>query len=361
MIPKDIEHATFAIVPGGSMGEAIGLLAARRGHQVNIYRRPKEMDAGEKVKFPPNVTVHSSLKETMRGADVLVLAPPTQNFEGLAREALPLLGRDTIVMSASKGLQKDTQRRPSKILEDLDPMISYRMAVMAGPNLSVGIVNNDETGTVIASYNLEVANALRRMLETSRFVVQTEQDVVGVELGGAFKNIVALAAGMFGEKNVPPNTGALYTTRLLSELVDVAQNEGAEPGTFTGLSWFGDIYLCGTDNGSRNYKAGALIVNEPTSARGFLLRNDPWLAEGVHTAGPALALARACGIYNTPTLDLINRIVCEEQDPAEAINQLMGIPPSRERTGFRSPRFYVGALARRVRYLGLGFARGMVD
>ncbi len=320
MISK--EQLNLAVVPGGSMGQAIALIAAQKGHNVRVYRRAHEVDTRERVNLPDNVKIFSSLKDTVTGVDVLVLAPPTQIFEELARESLFYLKRESLILSASKGLQKGTNHRPSQILENLDQTLRPRIAVMSGPNLASGILRGDETGTVIAAYNSKVANYLRDRLENPKFIIQAEKDLIGVELGGAFKNLVALAAGMFDEINMSANTKAYYITKLVSELVEVALRQGAKSSTFTGLSWLGDIFLCTTDNESRNYRAGELLVKNPRAAQGFLSEDKPWLAEGVHTIAPAYALARVSNINSTPILDLINNAVYTEQSLEDAINRL---------------------------------------
>lgn len=357
MISKE-QSASIGVVPGGQMGGGIALAVARRNHEVTIYKpepdsirrfhRDHVVDVPDQTEYPANVRVTYSLRDAVERAAILFLAPASQRFEELASEVLPYLKPDCIVVTATKGLAGNGRR----MSEMLDTTLTYRSAVMSGPNLSSGLERGDITGTVIASYAPEVSAYLQDVLSTPEFSIETEEDVVGVELGGAFKNLVALYAGMFDEMAVPANTKATYLTRLVGELVEIAKKQGAESDTFTGLSWLRDILLCYTDNNSRNHRAGEYLVQQPGSADEFLSGRKLWLAEGVHTIKPTIALARSCnlGINDTPNLNLIYGIVHEEQDPRKVINELM-LKPMIEHRKLRSPRFHADRVVKRVGYM----------
>lgn len=348
------------IVPGGSMGEAMALVAARRGYLVNVCQREGKRDGSEVNKYSPNIHIVHSIEEAVCGADILVIASRSQKFEEQVREALVCLPTKSRILITTKGLQIGTNRRMSQILEDLDPSRRYDFGVLSGPNLASGIKKGDITGTIIASYSPEVSYELKDRLGSASLVIEEDDDVVGVELGGAFKNLVALFAGMLDELKVSANTKAFYVTQLFNECAEIAVRQGADWRTLTNLAWVGDTLLCTADNESRNHRAGEHLVKHPGSARRFLT-DELWLAEGIFTTGPAWVLARASGmdIDETPYLNLLNNIVLHGEDPKKAINELMG-KQVRGFRGLRSPRFYADRVIGRLRYMALGMSKAII-
>lgn len=348
------------IVPGGSMGEAMALIAARRGYPVNLYQREGKRDGSEVNRYFPSIQVVHSIKEAVSGVDIFIIASRSQQFEEQVREALVYLPSKSKIVITTKGLQLGTNRRMSQILEELDPTRRYDFGVMSGPNLASGIKKGDITGTIIASYSPETSYELKDKLGSASFAIEEDDDVVGVEFGGAFKNVVALFAGMLDELKVSANTKAFYVTQLFSECAEIAVRQGADWRTLTRLAWLGDTLLCTVDNDSRNHRAGEYLVKHPDSASRFL-SGELWLAEGVFTIEPTLVLARASDMNTdeTPYLNLLNNIVRYGEDPKKSINELMGKQVRRFR-GLRSTKFYADRVVGRLRYMALGMGRAIM-
>lgn len=359
------EQLKIGIVPFGSMGRGIAAVAERRGHQLSAYQRPNEIDRPAGSRNIGNVVVTSSMKEAVEGVNILFIASPSPAYEELAGEALSYTRSDCIVVSTTKALHPDG-RRMTQVLEDLDRTgtIRYRMAVMSGANLSSDMEKGDIMGTMMASYEPKLPEYLRDVLQNPRFEVQPEEDVVATELGGAFKGVIALYAGMLDKLGTAASTKAKYITDLANECREIAERQGAESVSFISYSWLADILLCTVDNQSRSHKAGERIIIEPKSTEKFL-SGQLWLAEGVHTIKPALTLARSCNLNpdDTPTINLINGIVHQGVDPVKAINELMGRSPRRGFRKLKSARFHANRVLMRLGYttqqLGRTFTRAL--
>lgn len=338
------------------MGSALAWLFAKR-HDVRLFfqdpedtadfqrtRRSKRL-AG--VDMPKNVIPTSDIKQFTGGANLVVLVPPSQAFRSFSKELMPFVGSNCDIMSASKGLERGTNQRMTEILLEADPTRIDHIAVLSGPNLAKEIARSAIAGTVIAAYNLDTAGRIQSYLmpdsRPDRFRVYISEDVVGVELGGALKNVMALGAGIADGLGVVSSTKALYFTRALEEMVKFGTSLDACEETFRGLAVVGDLFLSCCGESTRNYRAGLKIAQGQSAEE--ILSSE--LAEGLHTIKSAIELAKIYRI-DTPIMSALYAVIYEGLDIAEGIERLMGRQPTKEHLRDKGPVFQLARLGMRA-------------
>lgn len=255
-----------AVLGGGSFGTAIANIIACNNHQTSLWMRSAEQalqcqSARQNARYLPGYTLNEQLVITadlalaVGGADLVFVSIPSHSFRDVTRQIKPLLGADTIVVSTAKGIEPEGGLTlMSQILEQELP--DHPIGVLSGPNFAKEIVQQQQTGTVIASENESVIDIVQHTLKSSTFRVYANHDRYGVELGGALKNIYAIICGMAAALGAGHNTQAMLLTRSLAEMGRFAQTMGANPMTFLGLAGVGDLILTCTSDLSRNYRVG---------------------------------------------------------------------------------------------------------
>jgi len=317
------------IIGSGSWGTALANLLAENGHTPYLWDVDGELLAAmskdrENKRYLPGHAVHervkiaSSAKECLKDADFVVMAVPTQHFRSALAAALPDMSKSAIIVNVAKGIELGSLVTPSIIRAEAAP--EHMFAVLSGPSHAEEVAGGMPTTVVVASEDMEVAEAVQDVFMTQRFRIYTSSDVIGVELGGALKNVIALGAGISDGMEYGDNTKAALMTRGLAEMARLGQAMGANRDTFFGLSGMGDLAVTCMSAHSRNRCCGVMIGNgvppkEAIAAVGMIV-------EGIPTAEAARALARKLGV-ETPIIDSICRIVSGEAPPETELTALM--------------------------------------
>ncbi len=307
-----MERFNIVVVPAGRWGSALAIPLSDNGHNVKLYQS--------------SVFTTSSLKEAVLGADILILACNSAHVRSLFQKITSNLPKDTIVLCVSKGIEEDTNFCMSQVLTDIEPKIGSRLAVLSGPNFAAEVAQRLPTMTIVASENTSVAKLLQRVFTTKNFRVYIQDDVLGVELGGALKNVIALGVGIGDGLKLGENGRAALITRGITEIMRLGTAMGAQRQTFTGLSGMGDLILTCTSKKSRNHQAG-LKIGRGLNPKDLLSSNET--IEGLHTVKAAVKLAKEKGI-KVPIMETVYKIVYQGLKPKGGFKQLMELELSSE-------------------------------
>lgn len=327
----------ISILPTGAWGTALAVPLSDNGHNVKFYFRHTEDSANfnktkenskrlPKIKFNGRVFATSSLEEAVEDADVIVLACDSAHVRNFFSQIKPSLNEKTKILCVSKGIEEDTNLCMTQVLKEIDSEISSRLAVLSGPNFAIEVGKKLPTMTVIASDNKQVAEQLQEIFSGENFRVYTQDDVMGVELGGALKNIIAIGVGIGDGLRYGENGRAALITRGIAEMIRLGTIMGANELTFAGLSGMGDLILTCTSGKSRNHKAGLKIGKgiDPKE----LFSSDETI-EGLHTVKAVHEIAKAKNI-ELPIMEMVYKIVYQGLKPKEGFKQLMRLELSSE-------------------------------
>jgi len=321
----------------GSWGTTLAIVLARQHTRVTLLARGQEEAAalrlaGENSRFLPGVPFPPSLTVSADGAiladaETLTLAVPSEAMPSAVIWAEPLLARQAVVISGSKGLAQSDGARPRRLTELIAGTLPNPVCALSGPNLAREVARGLPSTTVVASNDPATAAAVQRLFTDRGFRVYTSADVVGVELGGALKNVVALAAGVADGMQLGDNAKAALITRGLAEISRLGRALGAEPLTFAGLAGMGDLVATCASPLSRNRRLGEALA----SGRGLAeaQREVGQLAEGVPTTRAAVELARQAGV-EMPIAQQMHAVLFEGKDPRNAVLDLMQREPKAE-------------------------------
>jgi glycerol-3-phosphate dehydrogenase (NAD(P)+) len=322
----------LAVVGAGAWGTALAVQAARAGFAPRLWVFEPELleilrKSSENAWFLPGVPLPEpveplgDLRRAVEDAETVVIAVPSHVFRGVARAMAPHLAPGARVLSAAKGIEEDRLARMSEILaEVLSPAHARRVAVLSGPTFAHEVGLGRPTAAVLASADGTLARSLQAALATPTFRLYTQSDVTGVELGGALKNVMAIATGIADGLDLGQNARAALLTRGLAEITRLGVALGARARTFAGLAGLGDLILTCTGELSRNRRLGLAL------ARGESLAD--WqagtrsVAEGARTARAALALAGRAGVV-TPVIAEVSAVLFERKAPREALLTLL--------------------------------------
>ncbi|MBI4297597.1 MAG: NAD(P)-dependent glycerol-3-phosphate dehydrogenase [Chloroflexi bacterium] len=321
----------IGIIGTTAWGTTLAIMMARRGMGVGLWARTPEeaqrlaQDGENRARlpgfpFPPGLLVTSSLEEALSGAEMTILAVPSQTMRGNVAQAHPYLARDTILLSAAKGLEVETGKRMSQAMAEEAPALTDRIAVLSGPNLSQEIARGLPASAVAASSNKEVALQAQRLLMSPVFRVYTSEDVVGVELGGALKNIIALGAGMSDGLGYGDNAKAALMARGLAEITRLGVALGANHLTFSGLAGLGDLVATCSSPLSRNHYVGVELARGRPLQEVLASMNQ--VAEGMPTTVAARRLARERGV-EMPIAEGMYRVLYEGLEVRRAVAELL--------------------------------------
>jgi glycerol-3-phosphate dehydrogenase (NAD(P)+) len=338
---------SLAVVGTGAWGVTLALQAVRAGGAALLLARTEAeaealRAAGESPRLPgvslPAALTISADAATLRERGAVVLAVPAQTMGANVAAIGGFLAPQAIVVSASKGLEMGSARRMSEVIgaalaagDATAGGARRRIAALSGPNLAMEVATGKAASTVVACADESAAAAIRAALMTAQFRIYTSQDVVGVELGGALKNIIALGAGMADGLESGDNGKAALMTRGLAEIARLGKAAGAEPLTFSGLAGLGDLLATCMSPLSRNRTLGERLARGDTLDEARAGTNQ--VAEGVTTTVAALQLARRYDV-EMPITALMHRVLFEGLSPREAGVALMQRDPKRELEGF---------------------------
>ena len=318
-----------AVIGAGAWGTALADLLARNEHQVVLWSY--ESDVAESVnarhsnpRFLPGASLSRSLRATvsledaLRGAELVTYVTPSHVLRGIARRGAPATSPGATLVVASKGIERETLRMMTDVVREESGAGS--VVALSGPSFAAEVAQRQATAVVAASVNEADAICAQRAFSNAAFRVYTHDDEIGVELGGALKNVMAIATGMAEGLGLGYNSRAALITRGLAEITRLGDALGANPRTLAGLAGLGDLVLTCTGALSRNRALGAEIGRGATLDEALATRDT--VAEGVVTTQSAHALAAREGV-EMPIVSAVHRILFEEQSPRDAINDLM--------------------------------------
>lgn len=324
-------HA-ITVVGTGSWGTTLALMLARAGRPVTLLAR-SEAEAEQltssrvnqrylpDIELPPSLGITGDVAESLLNAQLVLLAVPSQTMRANVQKLRPFLLPGTVVLSCAKGLEQGTLNRMSSVIaQELEPDYTPAIGVLSGPNIATEVVAGQPATTVVATNGAEAARLAQQLLHTLGFRVYTSDDVLGVELAGALKNIIALGAGISDGMRAGDNAKAAFMTRGLAEIARLGVNLGANPLTFAGLAGLGDLVATCASPHSRNRRLGEALAQGMSLAAAKARLGQ--VAEGVTTVQTARALAEVRGV-EMPITRQLYAVLFEQQSPRDAIVALM--------------------------------------
>ena len=333
----------IAIIGTTTWGITLGVVLAHKGLEVRLWARTEQeatelRNAGPNptllpdIAFPPHLSITSSLSEALADVEAVILAVPSQTMRHNIKLVEGYLkASSTLVISAAKGLEIGSNKRMSHVIaEEIDPRFRSNICVLSGPNLSREILNNLPAASVVAAWDEAIARKTQRLLTTSNFCVYTNTDIIGVELGGALKNIIALGAGIADGLGYGDNAKAAFMTRGLTEMTALGVALGANPLTFSGLAGLGDLIATCASPLSRNHYVGVELTKGCSLEE--ITASMTGVAEGVSTTIAAWNLAQQMGL-EMPITERIYQVLYEGVDPRQAAVELMAAEARNELTG----------------------------
>jgi len=309
-----------AIIGNTSWGNTLGALLSDKGAEVKLWTR-SETEAEESNQGRRSYSSTSHIEEALRETDLVIWAVPSQKLRENVIQAKDYLAGSMLLMSAAKGLEVDSGKRMSEVLaEEIAPSLGGQICVLSGPNLAGEIARGLPAASVIAAHDITLAEEARKSMESAKFVISSSDDVVGVELGGALKNVIALGAGMMDGLGLGDNAKGAFIAWGWSEVVSLGVSLGARASTFYGLAGLGDLITTCASTLSRNHYVGCQLAKGRPLAE--ISASMAHVAEGVATTAAARRLANNQGL-KLPVIDLIHGVLFE------------GLPPSRVLTEFK--------------------------
>jgi glycerol-3-phosphate dehydrogenase (NAD(P)+) len=322
----------IGVVGAGSWGTTLADLLADKGYPVQLWayetelvermRSNRENDVYlSGVKLSDRLSFTNSISDAVAGKGLVLFVPPSQVLRGVLQAALPYLSPSTLLVSASKGIENDSLKTMSELFNEVLPQErAAQVGYLSGPSFAKEVAQRLPTAVAVAAVDEVAAQKIQQVFSTETFRVYTNSDVVGTELGGALKNVIALAAGVADGLGFGYNSRAALITRGLAEMSRIGLALGADPKTFAGLAGMGDLVLTCTGDLSRNRSVGIEI------GRGrqldAILSEMTMVAEGVKTTLSAYQLARKLNV-ETPIIDQTYQILYEGKDARTAVSELM--------------------------------------
>ena len=321
--------ANVGVLGAGSWGTALSVLLTENGHQVTVWsidenevkmlneKREHELKLPG-VKLPDSLVITGNMEDTIRGRDFLVLAVPSPFTRSTAKKMAPYVADGQIIVDVAKGIEESTLLTLSKQIEQEIPQAD--VAVLSGPSHAEEVGRKLPTTCVIGAKTRKTAEYLQSMFISPVFRVYTSPDILGIELGGSLKNVIALAAGIADGLGYGDNTKAALITRGIAEIARLGVKMGGKIETFTGLTGIGDLIVTCASVHSRNRKAGYLIGQGMSMQEA--MDEVKMVVEGVYSAKAAAKLAEKYGV-SMPIVDEVNAVLFDGKSPAEAVNDLM--------------------------------------
>jgi glycerol-3-phosphate dehydrogenase (NAD(P)+) len=329
-----------AVLGAGSWGTALAKVLADNGFHTQLWGRdPALLDdiraRAENVRYlpgirlPERVVPTARLADALEGSEVITIVVPSHALRSLAHELLDLLPSEVPIVNAMKGIENDSLELPSQILErTLPARLHAQLTYLSGPSFAREVALGDPTAVLVAGHEPKYTHAAQLAFSNPRMRVYSTDDVIGVEVGGALKNVIAIAAGIADGLGLGHNSRAALITRGLAEMSRLAQKLGAHPLTLSGLSGMGDLVLTCTGDLSRNRHVGMEIGRGKKLPQ--ILSEMTMVAEGVRTTKSAYELSRREGVQ-MPIVEGIHRILYQHADPRHELDDLMARTPRPER------------------------------
>lgn len=321
-----------AVIGAGAWGTSLARHLANKGLSVCLWAY--EQDVVETIRkkrentvflsgvqLPSSLSVTASLQESIQDVDLLVFAVPSHAARSVLQQLGRLVPHPIPIVSATKGIEEGTLKLMSQVMEDVFPSnLHPSMFVLSGPSFAMEVCHDQPTAIVLAGQETDTVRSLQHVFMTPCFRVYAGTDVTGVQLGGALKNVMAIAAGVVDGLNLGHNARAALITRGLAEMIRLGIALGADPKTFYGLSGAGDLVLTCTGPLSRNHTVGVRLGRGETLSR--ILEGAQAVAEGVRTSSAAAGLARRYEV-DMPIVQAVCAVLFEGKSPRQAVSELM--------------------------------------
>jgi len=332
-------ESNITIIGAGAWGTTLSWLLGNRGHWVTLWARKPEFAAQvqqqrENSKYLPGVvlpdivTVTSDLPGALADARAVIIAVPSHGFRDVVVRIAEYIPVGTLILSVVKGLERGTAMRMSQILaEELSDPPAYPIVVLSGPNLSGEVVQGMPAVSVAASDNPDATECVQRLFSSERFRIYRNYDIIGVELCGALKNIIAIASGISDGLGFGDNAKAALITRGLTEIGRLGVQLGAQPATFWGIAGIGDLVTTCNSQLSRNWQVGKRLANGETLSA--VQSSTSAIAEGIYTTIAARELAAKLDT-EMPVTNTVYRILFEGASPTAEVGYLMSRPHKAE-------------------------------
>ena len=331
--------ATIGVVGTTGWGTTLAIITAREGHTVRLLARSSEEAArlrlaNENSQYLPGASFHPSMQithdptEALGGVDLTILAVPSSTLRQNVKNVGEYIDNETVIVSAVEGLEIETGSRMSEVIrQELDGAAATPICALSGPNLAREIIRGKLSSTVVASPDEDAAKKAQSILNSSVFRVYTNTDIVGVELGGALKNIIAIGAGICDGLQMGDNVKAAFMTRGLVEIARLGVAAGARQMTMAGLAGMGDLIATCSSDLSRNHQVGTLLSRGKTLTEIRSEMNN--VAEGINTTAAARDMAAELGV-EMPITEVTYRVLFEGMSVDRAVSELMGRAPTPE-------------------------------
>ncbi|MBE6068294.1 MAG: NAD(P)H-dependent glycerol-3-phosphate dehydrogenase [Clostridium lundense] len=320
---------SITFLGGGSFGTALSIMMAKKGFDVFVWDRSHETidninNKRENINYLPGVVVpHNvyatlNIEEALEKSKYIVLSVPSQAIREVAGKIRPYLKKDSIIISIAKGIDENTGERLSEVIRD--EISDNGIVILSGPSHAEEVALDIPTTVVASSEDMSYAKEIQNVFMTNKFRVYTNSDLIGVEIGGAVKNIIALAAGISDGIGYGDNAKAALMTRGMSEIIRIGEKLGGKAETFSGLTGFGDLIVTCTSMHSRNRRAGILIGKgvPPDEA----VKEIGMVVEGIKACKAFYNLKEKLDI-SMPITDVLYKVVFEGKDPKYAVYELM--------------------------------------
>ena len=322
----------FAVIGSGAWGTALAVILSAGGNEVTIWSREKEVMDDilhnhensvflPGIKFTQNIGATLSLETAVKDAEVVVMAVPAQFMRSMCKQLAPYLDPSVPVLICSKGIEQDTGALMSEVVATELP--SNKIAILSGPTFAGETASGTPTSVTIACKDKDIGEALVKAFGTKTFRPYYSDDVIGAQIGGAVKNVLAIAAGIVEGKSLGDNTRAALITRGLAEIVRLAKAKGGAAATLMGMSGIGDLLLTANSHQSRNYTVGVELGKGKTLHE--IMDGRRSVAEGVFTARAVTKLAQNIGV-EMPICEAVDKVLNEGANVDEMILSLLSRP-----------------------------------
>ncbi len=322
-------YSSVSFLGGGSFGTALSIILSKKGIKVNIWDRNKNIveDINEKrenirylhgVVIPQNVDASNDAKSVIKKGEVLVLSVPSQAVREVLRNFKNFIREDQIIVNIAKGIEEKSGKRLSKVIQEELPL--NKVVVLSGPSHAEEVARDIPTTVAVSSENMEYAKKIQDLFMTNKFRVYTNEDIIGVEIGGAVKNVIALACGISDGIGYGDNSKAALMTRGIAEIVRIGEKLGGKRETFSGLTGIGDLIVTCTSVHSRNRRAGILIgqglpVNKAVEEVGMVV-------EGIKSCRAFYELKEKLNVQ-MPITEALYNILFQGKEPKDTVYELM--------------------------------------
>ena len=328
-----------AVFGAGSWGTAFSVVLADAGNDISLWGRREELCAtiNEKrentdylpgIELPDSVSATHDPEQTLAGAEVVVLAVPSQSLRPNLTEWAGLIPKDALIVSLMKGVELNSLKRMSEVIEEVTDAAPERIGVVSGPNLAKEIASREPAASVVACVDEDNVKQLRALCHSATFRPYSSTDVIGCELGGAYKNVIALSVGMAVGLGFGDNTTASVITRGLAEIARLSVKLGADAMTLMGLAGLGDLVASCSSPLSRNRTFGEKLGQGMTTEE--ITGSTRQIAEGVKSCSSLLGLAQQAGVY-APIVEAVHAVVENEMTAADMLTELISKETKHER------------------------------